>query len=340
MGIFAFGRHALSRGAIAALLVGCGGSQPPISAPLENVSQPVTRHDPAASWMSRNVASIKTLLYISDYVTNDVFVYNYATGASVGKLAGFDWPAGQCVDAKGDIWVTSIKGSAAYEFSHGGRKPIKKLNVGNSAGCSIDPTNGDLAITTNPYGQNNVLIFKKAEGKPVVYSNSNCYFIYPPGYDDKGNLYVEGQGHYGGYDSVCEIVHNGKKLETISANVRLYEGAGVMWDGKHITLADRKYGGMSETGIYQMAQAKPGQLKAVGHTVLTDCGSGSGAFQPFIVGLKNTPVNRTLAVAAVGTYSSCQNRFDYWKYPKGGSPTKTLESPPYDGVGESVSIAP
>jgi len=345
------------------LLAGCGGSSSPGALPQgranvqraglgeswmlpkasrENLTnwKQVARPDREDSQMSPTATSIKTLLYISDFVTNDVFVYNYDTGTSVGKLTGFDWPAGQCVDAKGNVWITSILGNAVYEFSHGGRKPIKKLKIYGSAGCSIDPTTGDLAVVTNPGSPiNEVFIFSPGGGKPTIYSNADCYFLLPPGYDDKGNLYVEGQGRYGGYGQICEIPHNGKKLETITANVKLYSLAGVMWDGKHITLADRKYDGKSGTAIYQMAQSKPGQLKEVGSTVLSDCGGGDGVFQPFLVGTENTPLNKTLAVAVVGAYASCQNRFDYWKYPKGGNPVKSLKSPPDDAVGQSVSIA-
>jgi len=130
------------------LLAGCGGSSSPGALPQgraivqraglgeswmlpkasrENLTnwKQVARPDREDSQMSPTATSIKTLLYISDFVTNDVFVYNYDTGTSVGKLTGFDWPAGQCVDAKGNVWITSILGNAVYEFSHGGRKPIK-----------------------------------------------------------------------------------------------------------------------------------------------------------------------------------------------------------------------
>ncbi len=44
-------------------------------------------------------ASSSALLYVSDWSTNQVFMYDFSTKALVGKLKGFDGPYGECVDA-------------------------------------------------------------------------------------------------------------------------------------------------------------------------------------------------------------------------------------------------
>jgi hypothetical protein len=59
--------------------------------------------DHGKSWMAPGAEKIKELLYVSDAATDDVFVYDYASGNEVGKLTGFDQPLGS---ASTD-WVTS-----------------------------------------------------------------------------------------------------------------------------------------------------------------------------------------------------------------------------------------
>jgi hypothetical protein len=121
-----------------------------------------------------------------------------------------------------------------------------------------------------------------------------------------------------------------------------------MWDGKYLTLTDQDYLGQGETAIYRVTENASGKLTAVGHTLLSDgCDGNNNAQvpQPFIVGMKNTPVNTTEGNTVVGPNILCGSNgsgsvFDYWKYPAGGNPTFSLQPPPKQPVGESVSIAP
>jgi hypothetical protein len=74
---------------------------------------------------------------------------------------------------------------------------------------------------------------------------------------------------------------------------------------------------------------------------LTDNCNGDEAdvFQPFIVGTKNTPSNKTQGKVVVGGNLWCTNRFDYWTYPAGGNPESSLKAAPTEPHGQSVSIA-
>ena len=40
------------------------------------------------------------------------------------------------------------------------------------------------------------------------------------------------------------------------------------------------------------------------------------------------------------SYYGSKPKFDYWAYPAGGNPTRSLQSPPEKPVGQSISIAP
>ena len=76
--------------------------------------------------------------------------------------------------------------------------------------------------------------------------------------------------------------------------------------------------------------------------MLTDsyCGSGVRVPQPFVAGAKNTPLNRIQGTAILGGNVQCLGRFDIWHYPAGGEPHTTLQSPPTQPFGQSISIAP
>jgi hypothetical protein len=78
-------RWALALCSALLLLNGCGAAPAAPSlgtAPFSRVAHP----DHGSSWMKPGAAKIKELLYVSDLATDDVYVYDYASGAAVGKL--------------------------------------------------------------------------------------------------------------------------------------------------------------------------------------------------------------------------------------------------------------
>ncbi|MGB8909781.1 MAG: hypothetical protein WCC84_13645 [Candidatus Cybelea sp.] len=299
------------------------------------------------SWMSPDAKTIKKLLYTSDG-GDEVYVFNYKTEALVGMLAGYgQFSQGQCVDKLGNVWFTELgifSGTgSAVEYAHGGSSPLKTLNTeGYGVGCSIDPTSGDLAVANSSnavYGPPDIVVFKNASGTPKTYYNYYCGAPTRPGYDQNGNLYVEGHVGYALPSTVCEIPHGGKALRPVNVNVSIPIPEGVMWDGKYITLAGI-IGSPSRTAIFQMVEDESGNLKKVGKTVLTDTCNGIRAEveQPFIVGNENTPANRRQGSAVVGDNMACLSTFDYWDYPAGSNPADTF--PSYTSSNQSVSIAP
>lgn len=322
-------------------LTGCGASQPPIGA-TESVRQTfsdVAHADRGTSWMLPEAKKIKRLLYVSDGLY-DVLVYDYKTGAEVGMLTGFGRPAGQCVDSKGNVWITND--GFTVEYAHGGTEPLKTFSTGDSIGCSVDPTTGNLAVAEST--AHSILIFNHASGKATVFKASQrCAFeLLPPGYDDNGNLYME--AWRGRSNNVCELPHGGAKIKgpvSTGSLVLGYYGS-VMWDGKYITLAEEEdpYS-FNAAVIHQMKEDASGGLTEVGQTVLNgNC--NVSVFQPFIVGTKNTPDNHTQGSAVVGSNTICYGSpgVFYWGYPSGGDPTRTLNSSIPEAGGVSVSIAP
>ncbi|HLY03071.1 MAG TPA: hypothetical protein VKR56_11340 [Candidatus Cybelea sp.] len=343
--------------AAAILLPGCGSPQsrgiPSANAPwMAPDARPqnllhVSDGSRGKSWMLPEAKNVKKLLYISDFKTNDVFVYNYETRALMGQLTGFSGPYGQCVDRVGDIWIAEYNHNDVVEYAHGGTKPLDTLPSGGTGaiGCSVAP-NGDLAVAN--FGVlsteiGTIAVFKHASGKAREYSNGSCFNLYPPGYDNRNNLYVVGEIGWP-IGNVCELRAAGHSMKKVSApgdgSTFLLLKGGVMWDGKYLTLTGE--GNTGDRIIYRVTEAASGDLTFVGQTVLSDnCDGGyMDVVQPFIVGTRNTPVNKVEGTAVVGGDLWCSNRFDVWKYPAGGDPIRTIPNGDAEPYGSSVSIAP
>ena len=341
MRLSAFTVYAVCLSATTALTAGCGGSQPGFGTGGALIPQSIraTHPDHGKSWMSPAAKHTKALLYVSDIATYDVFVYDYKKGTLVGTITGIEAPEGQCVDKKGDVWIVGVANDTVVEYAHGGTQALQTLGTDSSpVGCSVDPTTGNLAVATF----SSVDVFSHASGQKATYASSICFPFWSPGYDDRGNLYLLGL-LYGsarplsGYtDPVpCELPHKGTALRPVhTSGLAIVYPGGVMWDGEHLTVTDQDYQGKGETGIYRVKEDASGNLTAIDETVLTDdCGGTAPRIpQPFIFG--KTVVGGDLQCR----YNGSGAVFDYWKYPAGGNPKFSLQSPPGQPEGESVSV--
>jgi len=318
------------------LLGGCaGGSGNPGASPIASFAglplpaaialrqQP----DTSKSWISPAASKTKVLLYIADQYTDDVYIDQYKSAAPVGKITGLKLPFGLCVDAVGDIYVTDYYGESVTKYAHGSIKAGTTLDTGGPAiGCSVSP-DGDLAVSN--YGlfshAGSVVVFTKASGKPTSYTNAELWYPWSPGYDNRGNLYVEAANN-GQHTSVFELPTGGTSLRSVTFAQPIEQAAGVMWDGKYITLTDQGYPGFT-TEIYQTVELPSGDLSLVAATNLrgsVSC-SEAGIAQPFIVGRLNTPINSIQGNVVVGGNQDCgDDTFGYWNYPTGGVPFKEL----------------
>src|ERR1700722_2699863 len=116
------------------LLAACGGSTGSALTPLAAQRTSSGQH---TSWMSPLASKKSKLLYVSAFNGSDVTVYDFPSGTQVGSLTGFSSPAGQCVDANGDVFIANFDSGAVDEYAHGGTTPIKTFATSGSAfGCS------------------------------------------------------------------------------------------------------------------------------------------------------------------------------------------------------------
>jgi hypothetical protein len=91
------GRYVLGSYVAAAMLAGCGGSQPPIGATgaMPQTSAVATHADRGKSWMLPEATS-QDLLYVTNYYYTSV--YSYPTLKLVGVLKDFKSTVGDCVE--------------------------------------------------------------------------------------------------------------------------------------------------------------------------------------------------------------------------------------------------
>jgi hypothetical protein len=330
--------------AAVAMLAACstGGSQSPL-APSASLQQGAGRSASSAlllarlpigragkrehpdgrrSWMSPDAKKKNLLLYISDEVTDDVYVYAYRAGNRVGKLvgtlSGFNGPSGECVDKAGDVFVTNTQGQNVTEYAHGGTVPIGSLSdlPGEYPfACSVDPTTGNLAVTNlfSASGSGSIAIFAKAQGTPKIYSGPAFHGMYYAAYDRAGNLFFDATPSGSGYFQFGELPKGSSSLKTVTLNQSIGFPGGVAWDGKYIAVGDQ-----NAAAIYQFT-VSGGTGTEVGTTPLT---GGSGILQ-FATPKMGPGTKHPQASGVIGP-SCTANATGFWAYPAGGTATQTL----------------
>jgi hypothetical protein len=225
-------RCSFSISAAAALLAGCGGSQPPIGAAgaMPQTSANTAHADRGKSWMLPEAKS-SDLIYATGGC-GGTCVLAYPDGKLVGALntGGYFFSA-DCSDNVGDVFITDL--DSVIEYAHGGTVPIATLNLPGSDArtCSVDPSTGNLAVVFQGSGSN-IAIFPDAQGNPELYNSEiDSSFC---GYDRSGNLFVDGyEGQSLGFSELALGSGEFEKL-SISGHAAL-PPAQVQWDGHYIT---------------------------------------------------------------------------------------------------------
>jgi hypothetical protein len=332
----------------AALLGGCagpavsppGGVYPDRSAAVLTMAHYVpgpVRTYRAKSWMMpRKKTSI--LMYVGDWSTNDVFVYDYRGGEQVGQLTGFDEPYGMCVDKKGDVYVANFGAGDAVEYAHGGTKVLNTYDSGGSPiGCAVFK-NGDLAVTSFDPGE--ITVYTGGNpSKGKTYSDSSCPYEWTAGYDGNGDVIGEYES-----STFCVLFAGDSSETTLTGSgISISFPGGTTWDGKYLVLGDQEANGKYQTGLVRATLTRSG-LTESGETYLSDdCYSNYvDLVNPFVVGRGITPgidrrQGRAIAGPNLWCYDAGAAKVDYWHYTGGGLPFKTLPDPPAEPYGAAVS---
>jgi len=307
-------------------LAACSGQQPGSSGLVPaGASAQAARSAAGRSWMAPDAKS-KNLLYVTDQNANDVYVFSYPQLKREGTLTGFDSPESECVDSHGDVFIANDEATDIVEYAHGGTSPIATLQDPGfyPSDCSIDPTTGNLAVANiinTSFGQGNIAIYKDAKGSPsAYYRGANVYSVYSCGYDNKGNLYIDGENNGSSSFEFAELSSGAKKFTDVTLNQAIGVAGGVQWDGKYVAVGDQY------ADIYQFSIQGTEGTK-VGTTPLN---GGGRDLEFWIQGPK--------VVVPYYDESSSAGGVGIWHYPAGGSPTRRAKGFEWP-VGAAVSLA-
>lgn len=306
-------RYSLSISVAAALLAGCGSSQLPGGA---SVATPQSRAIAAravrgGSWMLPE-AKNKRLIYA--YGAYGLEFFTYGQGQLVGAIGGLVLPQGMCTDAKGDVWIVDMGAEKLIEYPHGETKPVASLSDPGqtAAACSVDPTTGNLAVTNiwSASKGGNLAIYVHAKGSPKIYHCANLWRYGYPGYDSKGDLFVDGQNSSNKF-GFCALYKGSRSLLDVTLDHSMGSSAGpVRWDGAYVAVGNQ---GIAAIYRFKLAGNK-GKLMGIVHL------QGSWVdITDFVFVTFHGVATKVL----VNTY---QRALGLWNYPAGGYPTRTLDS--------------
>jgi hypothetical protein len=229
------------------------------------------------------------------------------------------------------VFVTDQIGERIVEYAHGGTTPIEVLPAAaeHPLGCAVDPTTGNLAVTTFGSGGTstggNLAIYPHAKGTPTTYTDPDVLRYYLCGYDTKGDLYVDGLSSGRGSFVLAELPKGNGTFTNISLNQSISLPGGVQWDGKYLAVADQ-----DASVIYQFT-ISGGSGTEVHATPLGS--PASDVFQFYIDG------KTVIAPNDYSVGSKTASNVLYYHYPAGGTPTRTITNIVHAPRGVVVSKA-
>ncbi len=349
-------RHAV-HALFAVALSSCGGASASQPAPLNATSPKLTpaiaqRHHSAAAgillpahslrstWISSAAKREKSLLFISDDVYNSVDLYSVPKLKLEGSIAGFKEPQGMCTDSHGDVWVTNTSTQQIFLLTRGGRihRALTDLQ-GYPVGCAIDPNSGDLAVTniegvtTSGIGSGDVLVYPHAHGTPTEYTCPNLYYYYFDGYDENGNILIDGVDG-GSAFALCGGSTSSLAAIALGGGTIYFPGA-VQWSHRYQywDVFDQNCAGQDASCAYWVT-VSGGDGAITGTTAITNYEGAP------VCDLVQGIIDEKSRHIFGGDYESCgsaESSIDRWQNPAGGSPSDVNHDASY--VGEPIGSA-
>lgn len=306
MGTLALSRYALTVSAATALLAGCGASQADINSALARRVTPATQLH-----KKPNSRSGSELLYAA--TSHGILMLTYPTEQQVGTLPTQDREPYICSDPNtGSVFVA--ESGVINEYAHGGTSIIQTLTPPSSyvnlSGCSVDPTNGNLAVAAaNTSGLGAILIYAAAHGSATLYSDPALLYYYYCAYNNQGDLFVTGAGNkkHQIVPKYAELQKGSRDLTNITLNEDVGFSWKVQWDGTYWALKN-------VVAVNQVAVSGSNGT-VVGTAQLNDAYGDAPAFW----------IQGSTVIARYGKPLKKNNqRLAYWNYPAGGEATKVL----------------
>lgn len=257
-------------------------------------------------------SSTAALLYVSGMASShDVYVFTYPGGSLIQTLTGFGGPAGVCSDAAGNVWIVDLLAGTISEYAHGGTTPIAtRSDPYAPAGCSIDPTSGDLAVSNEGggyTGEGSISIYPAAQGPPTNYPIDQ-YVSLADGiaYDDSGDVFVAASGRQRARSRLVWLKNGADRVRPFGLQPRRRSVA-IGWVAGRLAVADI-------AGTIERYNVRDGRGVGTGRIIKVQC---AYAYQFWVGG------STLVCASAFNGYESV----GLWKYPKGGKPFEAIDVP-------------
>jgi|HubBroStandDraft_6_1064221.scaffolds.fasta_scaffold169963_2 hypothetical protein len=312
MRIWDFSRSAFGIWAAAAMLAACGGSQPPIGAP---VAMPQSRAvattgNRGTSWRLPEAKSRDLLYVVTGGGTVDILSYPGSKLLGTLRSAKDSYEPVTANPTNGDILIGG-RGAVIYEFAHGGQRPIAEIHTPTgfeqTVDYAFDPTTESIAVSLQKsFDKGFVGIYASPSSNPTLYSVPNMEYLGFLGYDNQGNLFIEGKESANGPDVFAELPKGNSSFNDVTLNQMLTNMGTVQWDGSYITLA-------SGNSVYEI-QVSGSTGTIVGQTTL------AGEWTEY-------PVFWIQGGVILGDHVTKTNKYNglgVWHYPQGGSSYKVI----------------
>jgi hypothetical protein len=171
-----------------------------------------------------------------------------------------------------------------------------------------------------------VAIFRHSKGTPKWYRDPDIYTYGLCGYDDRGNLFVDGSGS-GNF--IAELPQGGSAFANYALGKRYDVYGGIQWDGQRMTLANP-----TTRRVFRLRFGKK-SFKVTGSTRIIGWQNDYSGKWPYV----QTWIQDGTFIAQSSTLAE----LGLWSYPAGGKAMNVL-GPFKDGsvsiFGMTVSLAP
>jgi hypothetical protein len=244
---FHISRYALVGCVAAAMLAGCGAHRQS----QDDMRQAIVASvGPSSAILGKD----QSLLYVSDPKAGDVYMIALPSRRLVGKLTGFSYAVGDCVDQHGNVFVDNDAESQVRAYAHGARSAFRILNDTSWSpnACSVDPKTGNLAVCNirRTQSEGSIAVYLNAKGAAHYYKYSGAANFWYCTYDSDGNLFADAisDGEEPGGNIFLELPKGHGKLRPLSLRPAIPGDASspLFWDGKHLAIASTSSG-----AIYQ-----------------------------------------------------------------------------------------
>jgi hypothetical protein len=257
-----------------------------------------TRGGPVAGSEAAGPAGRGALVYVA--TGENVYALTYPAGKQVFTLnvPGY----GLCADARGNIYVPQTATGEILVFAHGAATPTRTLHsIDQPLGCAVDPKTGDLAVTNAASGAGTVAVYPAAQDQPQYYFDASITQFGQCGYDDRGDLFVDGSGS-GNF--LAELPAGGGAFANFALDGHFVAYGSVQWDGTHITLSN------PATRVVYRVRPEGSTVKVVGTTQLRGWTTMYTGGWPYV----QTWLQGTTALAQLDALGDLGR----WRYPEGG----------------------